>query len=62
VPQHLEGVPDELLDPRRTWADPAAYDAQASKLADMFVKNFEQFAEQAGPAIVAAGPQPATTG
>ena len=32
-----------LLDPRRTWADPAAYDAQASKLVGMFQKNFAQY-------------------
>jgi phosphoenolpyruvate carboxykinase (ATP) len=57
VPAHIEGVPDELLDPRKTWADPAAYDAQAAKLADMFVKNFEQFAEQAGATVRDAGPR-----
>ena len=42
VPEKIEGVPPEVLDPRRTWADPAAYDAQAAKLADMFVKNFAE--------------------
>ena len=54
VPQRVEGVPDELLDPRRTWADPAAYDAQAAKLADMFVKNFAQFEAQVGAEVVEA--------
>ena len=32
-----------LLDPRSTWADKAAYDAQAQKLVDMFAANFEQY-------------------
>jgi phosphoenolpyruvate carboxykinase (ATP) len=59
VPEHVEGVPDELLDPRRTWADPAAYDAQAGKLADMFVKNFAQFEAEVTPAVVEAGPRAA---
>ncbi len=36
VPQAVRGVPSEVLSPRRTWADPAAYDAQARKLAAMF--------------------------
>jgi phosphoenolpyruvate carboxykinase (ATP) len=32
-----------LLDPRRTWADVVAYDAQASRLVEMFQKNFAQY-------------------
>ncbi|RME66048.1 MAG: phosphoenolpyruvate carboxykinase (ATP), partial [Caldilineae bacterium] len=57
VPTHVEGVPDEVLQPRNTWADPAAYDAQAAKLARMFVENFEQFADGVTPEIIAAGPR-----
>jgi phosphoenolpyruvate carboxykinase (ATP) len=36
-------VPDVLLDPRRTWADGAAYDVQAQKLVGMFAENFAQY-------------------
>ncbi|MDA8585617.1 phosphoenolpyruvate carboxykinase [Rhodobacteraceae bacterium] len=36
-------VPDILLDPRRTWDDGAAYDAQAKKLVGMFADNFVQY-------------------
>jgi len=43
VPVSLKGVDAELLDPRRTWADPAAYDAQARKLVGMFAENFAQY-------------------
>jgi phosphoenolpyruvate carboxykinase (ATP) len=43
VPVTVEGVADLLLDPRRTWDDQAAYDAQAQKLVDMFAKNFAQY-------------------
>ncbi|WP_299839240.1 phosphoenolpyruvate carboxykinase [uncultured Jannaschia sp.] len=45
VPVRCEGVSDELLDPRRTWADKDAYDAQAAKLVDMFAENFEKYVE-----------------
>jgi phosphoenolpyruvate carboxykinase (ATP) len=56
VPQAIPGVPTEILDPRGTWADAGAYDAQAKKLAEMFRKNFEKFGSVEA-AIAAAGPQ-----
>ena len=43
VPLAAKGVEDSLLNPRSTWADPAAYDAQAKKLVEMFSKNFGQY-------------------
>jgi phosphoenolpyruvate carboxykinase (ATP) len=43
VPVKVEGVPDMLLDPRRTWNDKDAYDAQAEKLVQMFANNFAQY-------------------
>lgn len=56
VPVSVPGVPDEVLDPRSTWADPSAYDDKARELARMFVKNFERFASRVRPAVTAAGP------
>jgi phosphoenolpyruvate carboxykinase (ATP) len=55
VPVSVPGVDDGLLDPRSTWHDPAAYDAQARELARMFRANFEQF-EHVEPEVAAAGP------
>ncbi|WP_323023108.1 phosphoenolpyruvate carboxykinase [Pararhodobacter sp.] len=43
VPLECTGVDPSLLDPRTTWADPAAYDAQAKKLVHMFSENFAQY-------------------
>jgi phosphoenolpyruvate carboxykinase (ATP) len=57
VPTRCPGVPDELLDPRNTWADHAAYDEARVKLAKLFTDNFEKYAEVAGPQIQAAGPK-----
>lgn len=56
VPVSVPGVPDEILRPRDTWLDPEAYDAAASKLAQMFRDNFVKFQDQAGPEVVEAGP------
>ena len=58
VPQEAPGVPAEVLNPRRTWADPKAYDEQARKLAGMFQKNFEQFRKGTPAEVAAAGPRP----
>jgi len=43
VPVSVPNVSDVLLDPRRTWDDPMAYDAQAAKLVKMFCDNFAQY-------------------
>ena len=43
VPVHVDGVPEILLDPRRTWEDHDAYDVQAAKLVKMFADNFAQY-------------------
>jgi phosphoenolpyruvate carboxykinase (ATP) len=56
VPVSVPGVDDMLLDPRSTWRDAGAYDAKAHELAAMFRRNFEKFAESAGPVVTAAGP------
>ena len=56
VPTTCPNVPSEVLIPRDMWADKAAYDEQAKKLAGMFVKNFAKY-EGMDPAIVAAGPK-----
>ncbi len=57
VPQWVEGVPAGVLDARTTWPDPAAYDAQAAKLAAMFRENIQKFGSAVPAHIIAAGPK-----
>jgi phosphoenolpyruvate carboxykinase (ATP) len=57
VPTSCPDVPQGVLDTRGTWADKAAYDAQAAKLARMFVDNFRTNFADAEPAVAAAGPK-----
>ena len=56
VPIALDGVDPKILNPRETWADPAAYDAQANALIEMFNDNFEQFESHVDADVRAAAP------
>ncbi|MBE6472927.1 MAG: phosphoenolpyruvate carboxykinase (ATP) [Coriobacteriaceae bacterium] len=58
VPTELPGVDSSILDPRDTYADAAEWDKKAKDLAGLFVKNFVKYEDnEAGKALVAAGPQ-----
>ncbi|MGI1664062.1 phosphoenolpyruvate carboxykinase [Palleronia sp. KMU-117] len=54
VPTTVDGVPDILLDPRRTWDDPEAYDRQAEKLVGMFAENFAKYIDHIDDDVKAA--------
>ena len=57
VPKTCGNVPAEILNPRNTWADKAAYDQKAKHLASLFVKNFEKYADRCSDKIRAAAPR-----
>ena len=50
-------VPSEILVPRRTWEDGAAYDTMARKLAGLFRENFKHYESGVSDEVKAAGPQ-----
>ena len=56
VPQSCPHVPDEIMNPRDTWADKEAYDVAANKLATMFEENFATKYPNIAQHIVDAGP------
>jgi len=57
VPVKVPGVDTAILNPRDTWADQAAYDAQASKLVSMFRDNFRKFEAHVSPDVLQAAPE-----
>jgi phosphoenolpyruvate carboxykinase (ATP) len=56
IPTALPGVDPAILNPRETWADKAAYDAQARALVDMFRANFGKFEGHVDADVRAAAP------
>ncbi|HAQ06958.1 MAG TPA: phosphoenolpyruvate carboxykinase (ATP) [Bacillus bacterium] len=57
IPLHVPGVPDDVLQPVKTWSDKKAYYAKANELAEKFRNNFKKFSnvpteieEKGGPA------------
>ena len=58
IPTTCEGVPDHILQPRETWDDENRYDNVANLLAQMFIENFQQYADGCSEEVIAAGPKP----
>jgi phosphoenolpyruvate carboxykinase (ATP) len=56
VPTAVQGVPSEILDPRKTWRDPARYDDRARHVARLFVENFKKFESTVSEKVRSAGP------
>ncbi|MBE9665158.1 phosphoenolpyruvate carboxykinase (ATP) [Mucilaginibacter boryungensis] len=56
IPLTCPNVPDHILNPRKTWINPDEYDERANDLANLFVKNFEQYAKYSTVEILNAGP------
>ena len=57
VPTTCPDVPSEVLVPRNTWTDKAAYDTQAKKVATLFRDNFKKYEAQASAEVRGAGPK-----
>ncbi|MCG3137883.1 MAG: Phosphoenolpyruvate carboxykinase (ATP) [Phycisphaerae bacterium] len=56
IPQSCPNVPSEILNPRNTWSNPAAYNEKARHLAGLFRDNFKQFTDVTRE-VAAAGPK-----
>ena len=57
IPTSCPNVSSEILLPRKSWGDPAAYDEQAKKLGGLFSKNFEKYKKESSEEIIKAGPK-----
>ncbi|MFC6489102.1 phosphoenolpyruvate carboxykinase [Nitratireductor sp. GCM10026969] len=57
VPVAVPGIDSGILDPRGTWPDKAAFDAQAERLIGMFIENFAKFESHVDTDVLKASPQ-----
>ncbi|PCS21139.1 phosphoenolpyruvate carboxykinase (ATP) [Candidatus Enterovibrio escicola] len=58
IPTCLPFVNPNILDPRYTYADPLEWQSRAKALAQLFIKNFEEYTDNVqGQSLVKAGPQ-----
>ncbi len=57
IPNQVEGVPSEILNPSLAWSSKEMYTNQANLLANLFNKNFEKFKEGCNENIINAGPR-----
>ena len=57
VPKTCSNVPDELLNPKKSWTGTADFKDEVTKLGELFNENFKKYSDEATPEVLAAGPQ-----
>ena len=57
IPEHVEGVSDDIINPRDSWSNKEEYDATLKKLALAFVQNFKKYESGTSEQIKGAGPK-----
>nr|POE75487.1 phosphoenolpyruvate carboxykinase (atp) [Quercus suber] len=56
VPKTCPNVPDELLNPAKSWTGTTDFNGEVTKLGQLFQENFKKYADQATPEVIKAGP------
>ena len=57
IPEHIEGVPRVILNPRLAWKDKGAFQRGVVTLATMFQKAFRAYGNDVEEAVRMGGPQ-----
>lgn len=55
MPKSCPGVPDELLNPKKSWTGTADFKEEVTKLGGLFVENFKKFSDEATLEVIKAG-------
>lgn len=62
VPTSCTGVPNELLNPQKSWNGKASFKEEVTKLGALFVENFKKYADEATTEVIKAGKSVSTHG
>lgn len=57
VPKTCAGVPDELLNPKKSWTATTSFEDEVNKLGNLFNENFKKYSDEATPEVLAAAPK-----
>ena len=57
VPKTCPNVPDELLNPARSWSGQASFKDEVNKLGELFIENFKRYEDEADASVREAGPK-----
>lgn len=57
IPDKVEGVPDEVLNPEKSWENFEEYKAEANSLAEKFIKNFAKYQDSVAESVTLSGPK-----
>ncbi len=57
IPNEVEGVPEDVLNPEKSWASYEDYKAEANGLAEQFIKNFAKYEDSVSESVKKSGPK-----
>jgi phosphoenolpyruvate carboxykinase (ATP) len=57
IPKGVTNVPQDILDPARSWQDKEKYRQSLTSLAESFQKNFKKYRNEKSDRLFAGGPQ-----
>ena len=55
VPKTCTGVPDGMLNPKKSWSGSTNFKEEVTKLGSLFIENFKKYADEATPEVIKAG-------
>ena len=55
IPKKCPGVPDELLNPHKSWSGSTEFNEEVTKVGRLFAENFKKYSDEASPEVIKAG-------